>query len=769
MAGRLNLPASCQWWGEALHGVCESPAVSFRGATPNGTSFPEIIGVGATFDAPLFAAMGAAVGLEARVMMNAGNAGGTFWAPNINIVKDPRWGRLQETPGECPVLTAAYAALFVGAFQNTSAPATPGSASGAPGSGSYVQASSCCKHFAAYSEENWGGVDRYHFDAQVTAQEWEDTYLPAFQACIVHGRASGLMCSYNAVNGVPACANPRLLTEVARGELGFDGYVTGDCGAAKDVWEAHNFTATAQLAAEAALGAGMDVDCGSFLKAQLLAQNDPPTPVNASALDAALTRLFATRIRLGLFDGAAHDPLGYKALTPASIDRAAHIALARRASDEGIVLLHNTNTHTPPPPSPSFPLSAGALPDGLALVGPNADNAPNMQGQDCHGVPPFLITPRDAFGARLGKPAVAYARGCDVDSADTSGFGAAVAAASNASATVLVLGLDPSVEYEMRDRDTLLLPRTQAALARAVAAAAAARQPAAAPVVVFLFSGGAIDVSELAANPNITAVLWAGYPGQSGGDSIADIALGAVAPSGRAPLTWYKEAYLYNGRGADDPQRQQHALSMWDMGLRPNASSSVTLGRTYRYFRPGSGAAAAADTTLLYPFGHGLQLHAISYGAIAVRLAAGGAGGGVAAAAIDAALRAPDARRHSRLDAPALATAALAVKCAHSASTAAMAARGDAAAAACPHSVLAFLSPPGAGADGLPLKTLAGFARVPHLAAGGAAAQVAFALTAFDLSVVREDGARVAVKGAWTVTVGVEGTDTPVTTTLTVD
>ena len=192
---RLGVPAF-QWWGEALHGVCKSPAVTFRDPTPNGTSFPEIIGVAATFDASLFRAMGGAVGLEARVMINAGNAGGTFWAPNINIVKDPRWGRLQETPGECPVLAAAYAAHFVGAFQNTSAPSTPTSTSNAPGSGSYVRASSCCKHFAAYSEENWGGLDRFHFDANVSAHEWEDTYLPAFQACIVHGRASGLMCRW---------------------------------------------------------------------------------------------------------------------------------------------------------------------------------------------------------------------------------------------------------------------------------------------------------------------------------------------------------------------------------------------------------------------------------------------------------------------------------------------------------------------------------------------------------------------------------------------
>ena len=133
--------------------------------------------------------------------------------PLPSVLQDPRWGRLQETPGECPVLSAAYAALFVGGFQNTTDPTATGApSSGTAGASSYVQASSCCKHFAAYSEENWHGLDRFHFDAEVTPQEWADTYLPAFQACIVHGHASGLMCSYNAVNGVPACANPHLLT-----------------------------------------------------------------------------------------------------------------------------------------------------------------------------------------------------------------------------------------------------------------------------------------------------------------------------------------------------------------------------------------------------------------------------------------------------------------------------------------------------------------------------------------------------------------------------
>ena len=577
---RFGIP-HFQWWGEALHGVCKSPAVSFRPPTPTGTSFPEIIGVASSFDSELFAAMGAAIGLEARVMMNAGNAGGTFWAPNINIVKDPRWGRLQETPGEDPTLSAEYAALFVSNFQNTTTAPRHAAASS-----TYLQASSCCKHFAAYSEENWNGLDRFHFDSNVTVQAWEETYLPAFQACIVHGRASGVMCSYNSINGVPTCADPHLLTTIARGQLGFDGYITGDCGAAKDVYATHNFTATAKEAADASLAAGMDQDCGSFLKDNL------GTNVNESAINRAVTNLFAIRIRLGLFDNSTFDPFGYKALTSASINATKHIELARRAATEGIVLLHlaapkmtTTKKRGSPLASYAFPLDQKAL-GTIAVIGPNADNAANMQGVDCHGVAPFLITPRDALNARIGDENVLFAQGCGITSNATAAQrSAAIAAAMKSDATLLVLGLDASVEYEMRDRTTLYLPAAQRALAAAVIDAAASKSPPA-PVVIALFSGGVIDVSEFITDSRVAAVVWCGYPGQSGGDALADIVLGKAAPSGRVSLTWYTEAYLYNGHpgpfpdGPSDP----NAMSMWDMRLRPNASSTVKLGRTYRFF-----------------------------------------------------------------------------------------------------------------------------------------------------------------------------------------
>ena len=342
----------------------------------------------------------------------------------------------------------------------------------------------------------------------------------------------------------------------------------------------------------------------------------------------------------------------------------------------------------------------------------------------------------------------------------------------------------------MRDRDTLLLPDDQEKLVVAAAAAAAGRSPPA-PVVVVLMSGGALDVRAMVSNPNITAVLWCGYPGQSGGDSIADIVLGNVAPSGRVPLTWYREAYLYNGHTVGD---SAHALSMWDMGLRPNASSTVTLGRTYRYFD-------GDETTRLFRYGHGLQLHQYDYSDLTVQTAAaateekaGSTGTDAAAAtaaaapptvsasAIGVVLGAPDAQRHSRIDSPSMATASLSVQCTHTPVT-----RGLKGGTTCPHSVLAFISPPGAGRNGIPLKTLLGFQRVFNLTAASLGTEeegtatmatkataapvvvVHFPITAYDLSVVDATGKRVTVVGAWTVGVGVEGSDeTTVSATLTV-
>jgi beta-glucosidase-like glycosyl hydrolase len=248
---RLGIPAY-QWWGEAQHGVCSSPSVKFVAPTPVGTSFPEPGLTGATFDKELFSTVGDVIGKEGRAMANAGNAGLTFWAPNINIVRDPRWGRLLETPGEDPYLTSMYAIHFIKGVQGVD-----------PTGRGYLQAASTPKHYAGYNFDSWHGMDRYHYNALISKQDWADTYSQPFQASVVGANASGLMCSYNALNGTPTCASSDLMTKLAREEYGFDGYITGDCGAADDVWTAHNYGGDAAGAAAASITAGMDVDCGA--------------------------------------------------------------------------------------------------------------------------------------------------------------------------------------------------------------------------------------------------------------------------------------------------------------------------------------------------------------------------------------------------------------------------------------------------------------------------------------------------------------------------
>lgn len=207
-----------QWWSEALHGVANSPGVDFEEPTPYATSFPQIISTASTFNRSLWETIGEATSTEARAFSNKLHSGLTFWTPNINIYRDPRWGRGQETPGEDPYLNSEYAAHYVASLQ------------GEKDEGEFLKVSACCKHYAAYSLEKYSGTDRHHFDSQVTKQDLGDTFLPAFQSCVQRGKASSIMCSYNAINGVPACASNEFLTDIARKEWGFDGYITSDCG-----------------------------------------------------------------------------------------------------------------------------------------------------------------------------------------------------------------------------------------------------------------------------------------------------------------------------------------------------------------------------------------------------------------------------------------------------------------------------------------------------------------------------------------------------------
>ncbi|KAL5058248.1 hypothetical protein RYX36_029852 [Vicia faba] len=254
---RLGIP-SYQWWSEALHGVANAG----KGIRLNGnvsikaaTSFPQVILTAASFDPKLWYQISKVIGTEARGVYNAGQAEGmTFWAPNINIFRDPRWERGQETAGEDPLVNLKYAVSYVRGLQGDSF-------EGGELVGDRLQASACCKHFTAYDLDHWNGLDRFDFDANVTLQDLTDTYQPPFHSCIQQGRSSGIMCAYNRVNGVPNCADFNLLTKTARQKWNFNGYITSDCAAVAIIHDRQGYAKTPEDAVADTLKAGMDVEC----------------------------------------------------------------------------------------------------------------------------------------------------------------------------------------------------------------------------------------------------------------------------------------------------------------------------------------------------------------------------------------------------------------------------------------------------------------------------------------------------------------------------
>ena len=359
----------------------------------------------------------------------------------------------------------------------------------------------------------------------VDEQDLTDTYLPPFQSGVQRGNASGLMCSYNSVNGVPSCGNKAYLNGKIRKEWGFDGYVTSDCGAVSDVQNNHHYTKTGDNTSFVVLDAGMDSDCGGFLNSNL-GKAISDGAVTKSTWGPALTNLFRVRMRLGQFDPIAQQP--YLAYGLDKINSAPHQALAYEAARQGLVLLKNT--------AKTLPLNEVVV-ETVAVVGPLADNGDVMLG-NYHGTPPFKISVASGMGA-AGVGVTIEAGLKSVSDSSTDAIPMAVAAAAAADATIIVAGLDQSQESEGHDRTVITMPGAQDELITKVAAAAKG------PVVLVLLSGGAIDVSAHVANPKIGAILWGGYPGQSGGTAIAETLFGRNNPSGKLTQTWCVSALLY--------------------------------------------------------------------------------------------------------------------------------------------------------------------------------------------------------------------------------
>lgn len=539
---RLHIPAY-NWWSEGLHGVARAGTA---------TVFPQAIGLAATFDPVLIEKIGDTIATESRAKYNAASAHGdrdiykglTIWSPNVNIFRDPRWGRGHETYGEDPYLTSRLGESFVKGLQ---------------GDGSYLKTAACAKHFAVHSGPE---KERHHFDAKATRKDMWETYLPAFQACVEAGVES-VMGAYNRTNGEPCCANTYLMEEVLRGKWHFEGHYVSDCWAIKDFHENHKVTRNAEESAYLALEKGCDLNCGCTYREIMPAYKKGDLPL--SLIRRAAIRLFTTRFLLGMFDKTEYDEIPYETIACKE-----HLALAKKAAEESIVLLKNDGI---------LPLKKkkGMT---IGVIGPNADSREALIG-NYHGTPPRYITVLEGIQDYLGEDGrVLYAQGChlykDREEAlaqPDDRISEAVSCAEHADVVVLCLGLDETLEgeegdtgnsYASGDKLDLLLPPPQQRLLEAVAKTKK-------PFIVCLLAGSAMDLNF--ADQEAAAILQAFYPGAEGGREVARLLFGEYSPSGKLPVTIYR-----------------------DLTEMPAFTDYTMRGRTYRYL----------TKKPLYPFGYGL-------------------------------------------------------------------------------------------------------------------------------------------------------------------
>ncbi|KAK1585966.1 glycosyl hydrolase family 3 N terminal domain-containing protein [Colletotrichum navitas] len=538
----LGLPPHA-WWNEGLHGVGFSPGVLFAGdSEPFGhaTSFPLPILTAASFDDDLFNAIGQVIGKEGRAFSNYGYAGFNFWTPNMNAFRDPRWGRGQETPGEDVLVVSNYVQSYVTGLQG-----------GDPTDKVIIAA---CKHFAAYDIETARRANNYN----PTQQDLQDYYLPAFRRCVRDSHVGSVMCSYNSVDGIPACSSEYLLKEVLRDTWGFtDDYqfVVSDCGAVTDVWLLHNFTDTEQDAASVSMAAGTDLECGSsYLHLNgSLADNQ----VTQERVDEALTRLYKALFTVGYFDGSSHGSLGWSDVSTVDAQQ-----IAYQAARAGMTLLKNDGV---------LPLANDKY-KSVALIGPFANATTQMQGNYL-GRAPFVRSPLWAF-TQQSSLQVNYAAGTDINSTSDSGFAEALAAAKDSDLVIFCGGIDTTIEAEARDRVSITWPGNQLDLISQLSMLGK-------PLVVAQFGGGQVDDTALVNNANVNALFWAGLPGQAGGLALHDLVVGKASFAGRLPTTQYPASYT-------------DCVSIFNINLQPNGTFP---GRTYKWF----------TGEPVFPFGFGLH------------------------------------------------------------------------------------------------------------------------------------------------------------------
>lgn len=538
------------WWNEALHGVARAGVA---------TVFPQAIGLAAAFDRELMEEVADAIATEARAKYNMQQAAGdtdiykglTFWTPNVNIFRDPRWGRGHETYGEDPYLTGKLGVSFVTGLQGHDE--------------TYMKAAACAKHYAVHSGPE---SQRHSFDAVVSKRDMAETYLPAFKACVTEGAVEAVMGAYNRTNGEPCCGSKTLLLDILRGEWGFDGHVVSDCWAVKDFHDFHKVTNTPVESVALAVNNGCDLNCGNMFVYLLEAVEQGL--VEEGDINKAVIRLMTTRMKLGMLESPEKTP--FKDIPYTVVDSSQMRDLNLRAARESLVLLKNKE-HI-------LPFNKDNL-KTLAVIGPNANNRKALEGNYVgtasryitvlEGIQDFL----EGSGVR-----VLFSEGCHLYKDNVSGLSRpgdrlaeAAAVCGLADAVVVCVGLDTRLEgeegdqgneFSSGDKGRLELPGLQDELIKLACASGK-------PVAVVNLSGSAVALT--AADETAGAIIQGWYPGAQGGRAVAELLFGAAEPSGKLPVTFYKTT-------AELPDFTDYAMA----------------GRTYRYMK----------NPALYPFGYGL-------------------------------------------------------------------------------------------------------------------------------------------------------------------
>lgn len=551
---RLGIPAY-NWWNECLHGVGRTKY--------HVTVFPQAIGMAASWNDVLMKEVASSIADEGRAIYNDAQKRGdysqyhalTYWTPNINIFRDPRWGRGQETYGEDPYLISKIGKAFVLGLQGDDP--------------RYLKASACAKHYAVHSgpEKN-----RHSFNSDVSTYDLWDTYLPAFRTLVVDANVSGVMCAYNAFKGQPCCGNDLLMQSILRDKWNFKGYVTSDCGAIDDIFNHHKAHPDAATAAADAVFHGTDLDCGqSAYLALVKAVKDGI--ITEKQLDVSVKRLFTIRFRLGLFDPA--EQVDYAHIPISILECKKHQDLAKQLARESMVLLKNDRL---------LPLQKNKL-KKVVVMGPNADCKDALLG-NYNGHPSRMLTPLQAIRERLkGVAEVVYVSGIDyINTLSEDELKRYVNQAKGADAVIFVGGISPRLEgeemsvnkdgFDGGDRTSIALPAVQTQLMKALVAGRI-------PTVFVMMTGSALAIPWEA--KHVPAILNAWYGGQYGGEAIADVLFGDYNPSGKLPVTFY-------AKDSDLPDFESYDMQ----------------GRTYRYFK---GKA-------LYPFGYGLSYTDFRYSSL---------------------------------------------------------------------------------------------------------------------------------------------------------